>query len=984
MSRTEPVDVFVSYAGPDRPWAEWVAAQVIGAGLSVELDVWDWAAGSNAVLNMNDALARADRVVALYSAAYFDRTRFTVDEWPAVMAQRADANGRRRLVPLRVEEVAPPPILAPLVYKDLFGLDEQRAREQVRTAVLGPERPQGPVRFPGASDGVRVPGTRPAVWNVPRRLAAFTGRTALLAGLRERLTGGERAVVQALHGMGGVGKTQLAIEYAHLFAGDYELVWWIDAEQPELIGEQINALAVRAGWVDPGTPDAAATATAVERLRALSRWLVVFDNADSAAHLGPWLPPQTGHTVITSRSAAFAGVAVPVEVDVFTRGESVSLVRQYLPALSDREAGRLAEAVGDLPLALAQAVGLMDETRMPVTDYLTELVAHAGALLAEGKPLGYPAPLAAAVEMSASRLEVEDPAAADLLRMSAHLAPEPIPLAWFSAAPADALDEPLAAVVSAPLAFRRSLGRLSRLGLARVTADTIQLHRLTQAVLRDGRPAADRQRDRQRAERLLAANAPGDDGTDPQAWPAWSALLPHLLALDPATVGRALRGTACVALWYLLMRGDYRVVLPLAQSWHPEWLERHGPDNNHTLWAAGVIATAHDFLGHYEQARAINADLLARRRQMLGDDHIDTLSAANNLANNLHALRDYEQARTLDEDTLARRRRALGEDHAHTLTSASNLANDMRALGNAEQARALDEDTLARRRSALGDDHPDTLSSANNLAINLRRLGDAEQAQALDEETLARRRRVLGDDHPSTLTSANNLAINLRALGDPEQARALDEETLARRRRVLGDDHPDTLSTANNLAVDLYQVGDYEGARALDEDTLARRRRTLGDDHPHTLSSANNLAINLRRVGDPERARALDEDTLARRRRVLGEDHPDTLASASKLANDLRQVGDHEGARVLDEEALAGRRRKLGEDHPDTLHSANNLAVDLYHLGDHEGACALDEDTLERRRRTLGEDHPDTRTSESNLAINRRKLGRGGPAGVSG
>ncbi|MET0417032.1 MAG: toll/interleukin-1 receptor domain-containing protein, partial [Actinoplanes sp.] len=138
------VDFFVSYAGPDRPWAEWVAQQLDAAGYTVELDVWDWSVGSNAVLAMNDALARARRVLALYSVAYFERERFTGDEWTAVVGQPPDAAGRRRLVPVRVQEVTPPPVLAPLVFQDLFGLDEQRARTMLLAAVGGPRRPAAP------------------------------------------------------------------------------------------------------------------------------------------------------------------------------------------------------------------------------------------------------------------------------------------------------------------------------------------------------------------------------------------------------------------------------------------------------------------------------------------------------------------------------------------------------------------------------------------------------------------------------------------------------------------------------------------------------------------------------------------------------------------------------------------------------------------------------------------------------------------------
>ncbi|MET0416422.1 MAG: FxSxx-COOH system tetratricopeptide repeat protein [Actinoplanes sp.] len=909
-------DFFVSYAGPDRPWAEWVAQQLDAAGYTVELDVWDWAVGSNAVLAMNDALARARRVLALYSVAYFERERFTGDEWTGVLGQPPDAAGRRRLVPVRVQEVKPPPVLAPLVFRDLFGLDEQRARKMLLAAVGGPQRPSVPVRFPGATPGApvpagggtRVPGSLPPVWNVPRRHPAFTGREASLAALRQRLASGDRALVQALHGMGGVGKTQLAIEYAHLFAGDYELVWWVDAERAELIAEQLSALAVDASWVEEGTSAAAAARAVMDRLRGMPRWLLVFDNAESAEHIAEWLPSGPGHVVITSRNGAFVDVAVPVEIDVFDRAESVSLLRQQLPALADADAARLAEALGDLPLALAQAAGLISQTRMPVAEYLAELTehGHAAALLARQKPLAYPVSLAAAIELSVSRLEREDPAAASLLQLCAVLAPEPVPLAWFTSASAAVLEEPLAGVVAARLAWRDSLGLLARYGLARITEETVQLHRLTQAVLRDRRSAHLGQRDRRRAEKLItAAEPPNTASGDPANWPTWAALIPHLLFLDPGGASVQLMSVACQALWYLLMRGEYDTASALAENWYQRWQAVVGPDHEHVIHVLEHRASAQRFLGHFEEARLLDEDALERNRRVMGEDHSYTLHSALLLADDLRELGEHQQAYQLDEATLARLRRLYGEEHPDTLNSAHNLAADLANLGEYERARQLEMDTFARYRRIYGDEHSSTLDSAHNLAHFLRSLGHHGQARQLDEDTLNRRRRTLGEDHPTTLSSARNLASDLRESGNHERARQLDEDTVARYRRVLGDDHPDTLSSARNLAADLRELGHYGQARQLDEDTLTRFRRTLGDDHPRTLLSAWSVAADLRSLGHHEQARELDEDTHNRYRRVLGDDHPDTLRAARSLVADLRHLGHDEQARQLDEDTNA-------------------------------------------------------------------------------
>ena len=332
------VDFFVSHAGADGAWAEWVAWQLIDAGYTVELDVWDWAAGRNFVTAMSEALARADRVVALFSAAYFEPERYTAEEWSASLVH-VPGVAAGRLVPVRVEEVPAdlvPPLLRPLVSRDVFGVAEEEARRVLLAAVAGPARPAGAPGFPGRAGplsrlggaGPRLPGVLPPVWgNVPPRNPGFTGRDQMLADVREALLGGGRAVVQALAGMGGVGKTQLAAEYAYRFASGYDVVWWIAAEQAGLIGEQVAALAAELGCVAPDADLGAARRAVLGELRRRDRWLLVFDNAEAPEDLAPWLPGGAGHVLITSRARGWAEVAVPVEVDVLARGESVAILR---------------------------------------------------------------------------------------------------------------------------------------------------------------------------------------------------------------------------------------------------------------------------------------------------------------------------------------------------------------------------------------------------------------------------------------------------------------------------------------------------------------------------------------------------------------------------------------------------------------------------------------------------------------------------------
>jgi tetratricopeptide (TPR) repeat protein len=820
--------IFISYTGRDRPWAEWARWHLEKAGHATELDSVDWVPGTNVIEAMNRALRRANPLLVLLSAAYLDPERLTTDEWTARMAQRR-RDPAAKLIPLRVENVdLHDGLWAPIAVPDVFGLPPDRAvtllLDAVRRVVdpapagaLTTAAPAYPGRPAGGDPGPRPPGSLPPVWNLARRNPGFTGRDAMLNRLHDTLRGDSRVAVQALHGMGGVGKTQLALEYAHRFAGEYDIVWWIPAEQRELTGDHLAALAQdeQLCLVPAGTPTPDSMRALRAHLRQAGRWLLIFDNAEDRDHLAPWLPDGPGHLLITSRNPNWAGVAQPVDVDVFTRAESVALLRTSLPDIDEDTADRLADHLGDLPLAVGQALELLAETRMPVATYLSDLAAHTADLMRHGgPPAGYPLSLAATVSLTADRLRAADPAAGQLLDLCARLGPEPIPTDLFTGHP-DPLPKPLQKVARKPVVFARTLALLGRYGLARLTDNGPILHRLVQSVVRDTDPRPDIHR--AAVERLLVAAAP-ENPSDPRWWRRWSELLPHILATDPATTtNRELRDGASQAVWSLMARGDYRTALPLAEHLFQAWTLRHGPDDDSTLRAANHLAGIHFGLGHYQDAHDLGRDVFDRRRRLNGPNYPATLTAAGNLAATLSQLGDKEQARKLDQDTLTRMRRVLGDDDLETLRVATNLAGRFYDSGEFEQARRLDEDTHARHRRCFGEDHPGTLASAGNLARTLNELGDHELARALREDTLARCRRVLGNDHPETLRSVQDFTRALRHSGDYERARELDEDTLGRYRRLFGDDHPHTLDAADTLAYDLDVLGRHAEADSLRE-----------------------------------------------------------------------------------------------------------------------------------------------------------------------
>jgi tetratricopeptide (TPR) repeat protein len=936
---------FISYAGVDRTWAEWVGYHLERDGHQVMLDVWDWRTGDDFVQRMEEGLRQADAVVALFSKSYFEAGRWTSEEWTAVVARRD------RIIPLAVEPLTNhdvPAMLATRVRKDLHGLDEEGALAALLAAVNGGGRPSGPPPFPGAAAAPVMPGPpeagtaegarprlpdstkRAEVWNVRRKNADFSGREAVLVELREGLLGSRDTAVYALHGLGGMGKSQIALEYAHRFADQYDLVWWIDAEQADQLPVHYTELADQVGIANPEAGAEHNARTLLRHLRDRSRWLIVLDNAENPRQIENWLPEGPGHVLITSRNPNWRDIAHPLALDVFTREDSLAYLGKRIPGIPEAQAHTLAQDLGDLPLALAQAAGVIGNG-MTVDRYRRLLTEGTARILEQGDVPGYPASLAATVGIATAGLAKEHPDAAALLRLAAFLGPEPIPTAWLEEArprlstiPGDPDD---------PMWLQAALPPMSRFGLARIDHEAFQIHRLTQAVLRDQVDPARLSAVHDDAAAVLAGVVAGDEGR-PENWPTWASLTSHLTARHIDMTDRPLlRPVLQDAVHFLIRSGQPQAAIDLAVALREAWTIPLGPDHPDVLMCGQYLGHATSDKGDLRGARSIIEDTYTRRRRVLGEDHPDALRSANDLGVILASLGEYVLAHRMHEDTLARRRRVLGDDDPDTLQSTHNLAALLSLLVDDKESRRVYEDVLARRRRVLGDDHPQTLESTIGLSVTLSDLGERAAARGLIEDTLARCRSTLSDDHPVTLAATQALADVLDSLGVHAEARRLHEDTLARRRRVLGEDHPDTLDTMSGLAGTLHIVGEYGEACRLLEEALAQRRRILGPDHPTTLTACRKLAASLARLGETVEARRLSEDALARSRRTQGEDHPDTLRLARTLAFVLHALREYDEAATLFEATLARQRRILGEAHADTQRTLQNLAATYTSMG---------------------------------------------------
>jgi hypothetical protein len=447
-----------------------------------------------------------------------------------------------------------PAVLAATGYRDLHGLDEPAARRRLLEAVGVASVARVPAGFPGGPPqaGAPFPGRLPTVFEVPRRNRHFTGRREMLDQLLAGLVGGTPIAVTALHGLGGVGKTQLAIEYAHRHAASYQLVWWIEAERTELLASKLAALAPRIGL--PGTGQVSDDAAAVvDALRRREGWLLVFDNAASPDALRTWLPDGPGHVLITSRFPEWGGLADRLDVDVLPRPDAVVLLARRVPGIDPALADALAAELGDLPLALEQAASYLEATALPPADYLDKFRTRRAHMLARGHDLTHGGNIDTVWSLALDRLRAQAPAAETLLGLCAHLGPEPIPLTLFTDHP-DLLDPSLRDAIAGAdqtTDLDDILAAVLAYSLARRDAGTLHLHRLVAAAIRAHQPPDLHQTATTTVRALLAACQPIDGYRDPADWPLWAALAPQALTApalhpdDPASTSGTTPASSC-------------------------------------------------------------------------------------------------------------------------------------------------------------------------------------------------------------------------------------------------------------------------------------------------------------------------------------------------------------------------------------------------------------------------------------------------------
>jgi tetratricopeptide (TPR) repeat protein/cellulose biosynthesis protein BcsQ len=975
FARTVPPDlpeIVIQCSPQDQVWAEWIVAVLAGAGIYARLADEESARPADA--------KTAERVIAVASEFYF------ADLELRHLEVRDLAPGARPELLVSVTDMRIPATGLSGEVPVIFLADRPEA-EAVELLIdrFGGRRGS---EYQPAAGAMRYPGGRPdQIVNVPTRNANFTGRDAVLREIREQLRSRPVAAQPPLtiQGTGGIGKTQVALEYAHRFRADYDVVWWLNCGQPQYIDASLADLAA---WLrrtfDVPLPEEVAVAEVARQLldylgRSSLRWLLIYDNAEEEAAFDTiqrLLPKGGGHVIITSREDLLAGEGLTERLTVFERAESVDHLRRRTPDIPEDEVYQLAASLEDVPLAVATAGALLASENMTVTEYLRLLDTQPPR---EGPPRGdYPETVTKAWHLSLDRLELRSPAAYRLLAACSVMAPVIGLDLVVSDAMVDAVQE-LDPSVTERSMINRLIRQIDQLALIKVdySARQLQAHLVVQEVVRQRMSEMELAATRLDVHQILISVRPHGDVDDPGMWPAYRMIWPHL---TPSQAHRSakpqVRDLLVDRVRYLRQRDDLergrRRAEEIQQAWIAMLAEPQGPAASNVLRQQLYrlqfnLASILRDLGQYQEARALDEEVLRGQEALLGADHQHTLQTRSNLAADLRALGEYQEALGYDLGTYKswEENSGFGDEYYGTLNAANNLAVSYLLTGNCRLALWHDQQTLERRLRMYGRSHPRTLNSGSAAGRDMLEAGRYQDALRMAQDVLDQSHDAYGDDARITLNAYRWLGIAQRCVGQLEEAAANLDKAVDGLGRAFGQESGDALASRLSRALNYLALGRVRNGREAAEEVLAAYEDRLGPEHPHSLICRLNIGTALCLEGEFATAREIVQQAADRLASRLGEGHPYALAAKLVLASVLAWLGELADAARLEELVETSRAEVLGPQHPDTVRCRVNLLLTQAELGT-PGAAADREKAVGELKALLGPGHPDVRAAADN------------------
>jgi len=884
VATSSPVEIFCSYAHEDESWLRKLETHLSLLRRQGLVSLWHdrlITAGTDWTKSIDTHLETASIILLLVSADFLASDYCYSIEMKHALERHAA--GEARVVPILVRPVDWAD--APFAHLQVLPTDAKpiaswRSKDRaLADIVAGIRRVIEDVPLLAAS---APRAALPVIWNIPYpRNPFFLGRDDELIQLRSHLQAGQATALsqpQAISGLGGIGKTQLALEYAYRYHQDYQAVLWVRAESAEALISSYIAIASLLQLPEREAKEQEVIVLAVKTwLQSHRDWLLILDNADELTLLPDFLPPSLGgHLLLTTRAAAPGRLAHRLEITTLgpAQGALFLLRRATLAApdatleqasLQERElALQISLELGGLPLAIDQAGAYLEETGTNLTDYWHLYQQNRATLLRERRGLitDHPSPVATTWSVSFQRVEERNPAAADLLRLLAFLAPDAIPEEVLTMG-ASHLGPVLSPVATDTLLLNQAIEVLRAYSLVQrdPKVKTLSVHRLVQAVLQDTLSETECRSWAERAMRAVnAAFPPAKHDT----WTQCERLLPQALALAQAIeqnqliseqAGRLLHQTAC----YLLDRARYpeaELLYQRALRIREHQLGAEHPQVAHTLH---YLAYLYRRQGRDAEAETLFQRALRIREQQFGPEHFEVARSLTSLAHLYGEQGRYAEAEPLYRRSLNIWEQQFGSEHPGMARALNGLATLYSEQGRDAEAELLHQRALRICEQQFGPEYPYVAHILHNLAYLYRRQGKYAEAELLYQRALRIRERQLGPEHPDVAFSLNGLANLYLAQGKYVEAELLYQRALHIREQILGPEHPEAAGTLHDLARLREAQGNSEEARSFYTRALAIREQAFGAQHPKTIWTRTHLIAVLHALGQHEEAAKLEE-----------------------------------------------------------------------------------------------------------------------------
>jgi tetratricopeptide (TPR) repeat protein len=939
-------DVFVSYRHSDADQVRLLVAALEARGLRVWFDessIDDFGSISKAA---SEGLAEAKALVVYYSGRYPLSVPCQWELTEGFLAAMRLGDPRERVLVVNPE--VGPAHIEPVELRDaLYGAltpphlpELDKVADRIATHVAG-------------ISGVLGRGIPSVRWlpSQPPRSTRFAGRFTQMWRIHSGLHSNEHPMthgaagpgVLQVRGLGGVGKSLLAREYALRFSAGYPGgIFWLYAhgdvtssssptERDALRVSQIRSFMPSVLGDTPGrgfdslSPEEteAVFKNAIAKSSEPCLW-VVDDLPDGLAseEVYRWVGPETASTLFTTRSTEYSGLIPDVPLGVLEPDEALRVLTSHRTPSTDDEleaARRVVEELGGHALAIDVAGATL--RFQSFGDLLANLEdsthdeLELAAALREELPTGRERSISRTLSRSLDRL---GETGQDLLRIAGMLARDPIPMSLFTAT------------------FRETFGSTeteARISTMRALDEVLSLSLI--------------------------------DASDESSWKIHPLVARTVVLKDTEHQRRAaLRSGVVSALGVFLQ--DLSDPLSRKMVAHARRITQEPADLAEARLAGSV--GAYDFeVGDYESAKETFTVQVTALKRIAGPGDSLTIAAGTRLGETLKENYDLAESRSVLEEMVTAARRSLGETDVLTPVAIGELCSTLYLLSQTDQAISLGEESLRLGSEVFGPDDPRTLKISRYLARALEASGDLRGSRERIEQTIEAYRRVCGPQHPDTLQAMAIVGKILYESGELQDAAEVTADVLSAMRTVHGDRHPATLLAMNNLAYTLWQKGDLKEARSLAEEALQGEREVVGPKNMDTIAAMDTLACILRDLGDLQGARVLGEQAVPLAIEGLGPGHVETIAEMTNLSDTLRALGEYEEARGVGQDAL-NNCAELGARHPVTLTTKTSLALTLHACGDLPAALQLAKESLAAHREAFGPEHPQTLRVTQTLA----------------